>query len=160
MDTDGPPPDYYTVLPPIELNHRSWWRSNFLQAQFENGPWSGYISLLHQMPERMRAVLSLVPESARFLRRHDRLGGLHMLLMAAGLVVAGLFGVLGWHHWQASSSDNVEGVVLLYFSLALLGLAGFAASILVGIDSFRMFLKAVDAYNEQVRGALKPAQKI
>lgn len=152
METEGPPPAHEPdPRQPIELSHRSWWRSNVLQVRFAKDPWSGCIGLLHMMPEGLRAALNTAPDAQRFLARHDRLGGFSALLMAIGCVATCVFGVLGWHHWTTAPRDEMTPEALAFFSLALLGTAGFGASILVGIDSFRMFLKAVDAYNAHVR---------
>lgn len=156
MDMDGPPPAHEPQpLPILELGHRSFWRSNFLRFRFGEGAWSGTVAVQHWLPDSLRENLARVPGAAVFLAAYDRTAfwATKMIVGCAGACVASA--ILTWFLATTSDEPAEHPLVFLFFALTLLSGAVAGTGFLVLRDSFRMFLKSVDAYNAYVLGAVK-----
>lgn len=152
MDTDGPPPAHEpnpTPRLPIQLNHRNVWRRQGLRYRMGSGEWRSLSGLGRWLPDELEEAVLSVPESKSIIAKH-----LGLMRWGAGL---GFFGLLSASFLSgvtvylrmASSEPEIQAHEQILVSCILLCTLAGGVGVLLIRDAYRMFFRAVDAYNEK-----------
>lgn len=158
MDTDGPPPAHEakpTPRPPIELNHRSVWRRRREGVRYRmgGGPWRPLTGLGRWLPDELEKAIKSVPESRAILERHSALLRWGAIFAFFGLTSASFMSGVTIYLRLASSEPEIQLHEHILISCILLCATAGGVGVLLIRDAYRMFFRAVDAYNAYAQGA-------
>lgn len=153
MDTDGPPPAHEPQpLPILELDHRSFWRRGGLRYRMGSGPWCPLSGLGRWLPDDLEEAVLSVPESRTIMEKHTGLSKWGARLAVFGLLSVGFLSGVTLYLRLASSDPEVQPHEQALMSCILLGALAGGVGVLLIRDAYRMFFRAVDAYNAHVSG--------